>query len=180
MGTAAILKASLEFHSLPLAAPRRNACDPKVPRTSVLLNTTARVLLARDRAQRFNAVKSSVAIVKHPPSVCKNALCYAKLLQAWPIRGCYAPKLSSSSVACYPLAAMANTRQNCHFWILPFEVRLTIYDLVYGYGKIIEPVKISKGLMALEFGHRGQSRAAVVHPIKDVVSCLLYSNLQRY
>ena len=66
--------------------------------------------------------------------------------------------------------AMAKAPQRCHFWRLPPELRLMIFDFAYGREKNIKLMRISRGLVALEFGPRGQPYEVVTCPDKYVVS----------
>lgn len=45
---------------------------------------------------------------------------------------------------------MAKAPQQCHFWRLPPELRLMIFDFAYGRGKNIKLMRISRGLVALD------------------------------
>lgn len=60
--------------------------------------------------------------------------------------------------------AMVKTPRRCHFWRLPPELRLMIFDLAYGRGKNIELMRISRGLVALEFGPRGRLLEVLTYP----------------
>jgi hypothetical protein len=66
--------------------------------------------------------------------------------------------------------AMAKTPQRCHFWRLPPELRLMIYDYAYGREKNIKLMRISRGLVALEFGPRGRPYEVLTCPDRYVVS----------
>ena len=65
---------------------------------------------------------------------------------------------------------MAKAPQKCHFWKLPPELRLMIFDFAYGRGKNIKLMRISRGLVALEFGPRGRSYEVLTYPDEHVVS----------
>jgi hypothetical protein len=65
---------------------------------------------------------------------------------------------------------MAKAPQRCHFWRLPPELRLMIFDFAYGRGKNIKLMRISRGLVALEFGPRGRPYEVLTYPDEHVVS----------
>lgn len=65
---------------------------------------------------------------------------------------------------------MAKALQRCHFWRLPPELRLMIFDFSYGGGKNIKLMRISRGLVALEFGPRGRPYEVLTYPDEHVVS----------
>jgi hypothetical protein len=65
---------------------------------------------------------------------------------------------------------MAKAAQRYHFWRLPLELRLMIFDFAYGRGKNIKLMRISRGLVALEFGPRGRPYEVLTYPDEHVVS----------
>jgi hypothetical protein len=66
--------------------------------------------------------------------------------------------------------AMAKAPQKSHFWRLPPELRLMTFDVAYGRGKNIKLMRISRGLVALEFGPRGRPYEVLTYPDEHVVS----------
>lgn len=65
---------------------------------------------------------------------------------------------------------MAKAPRRCYSLRLPPKLPLMIFDLAYGRGKNIKLMRMSRGIVALDFEHRGRSYEVLTYPDEHVLS----------